>query len=362
MAIDVFRKYLLPGLVFTAAIIGGGYSTGRELVQFFLPSGPWGGVLGMAVTACIFSAVLATTFELCRLTRSYDYQTFVALLLGPAAVLFEIAYIALLVLVMAVLGAAAGTVAAESFGLPALAGTIGLMAAIGLLVFLGNEAVGVVLSSFAVILYVVYATIVVWSLTVFGERISASFAGEPVAAGWLMSGVIYSGYNVAALPAVLFCLRHQTRRREAIVAGLLAGPIAIVPALLLFVAMIGCYPEIKAQPVPLNFLLEQFQATWFQRLFQVLFFGILVKSGTALLHSINERVAHLYQIRGRTMPRHYRPAISIGVMMLSVYAAAAVGLIDLIAKGYGMLTYVFLALLVVPVLTVGIWRIGKWSG
>ena len=34
---DFFRRYLLPGFVFEAAVIGGGYATGRELVEFFLP-------------------------------------------------------------------------------------------------------------------------------------------------------------------------------------------------------------------------------------------------------------------------------------------------------------------------------------
>ena len=44
-------------------------------------------------------------------------------------------------------------------------------------------------------------------------------------------------------------------------------------------------------------------------------------------------------------------------MIISVYAASAVGLVDLIAKGYGLLTYAFIVLLIVPVLTVGILRI-----
>ena len=46
---DWFRRYLLPGFVFEAAVIAGGYATGRELVEFFLPAGPWGGLLGMLV-------------------------------------------------------------------------------------------------------------------------------------------------------------------------------------------------------------------------------------------------------------------------------------------------------------------------
>ena len=40
-------------------------------------------------------------------------------------------------------------------------------------------------------------------------------------------------------------------------------------------------------------------------------------------------------------------------MLLSVFAASAVGLVGLIAKGYGLLTYAFIALLVLPVLTIG---------
>jgi uncharacterized membrane protein YkvI len=40
-----------------------------------------------------------------------------------------------------------------------------------------------------------------------------------------------------------------------------------------------------------------------------------------------------------------------------VYAAGAIGLVDLIAKGYGWLTYAFIVLLIIPVLTIGVWRI-----
>ena len=43
-----FQRFLLPGLAFKAVVIGGGYATGRELAEFFLGSGPAGGLLGMA--------------------------------------------------------------------------------------------------------------------------------------------------------------------------------------------------------------------------------------------------------------------------------------------------------------------------
>jgi uncharacterized membrane protein YkvI len=37
--------------------------------------------------------------------------------------------------------------------------------------------------------------------------------------------------------------------------------------------------------------------------------------------------------------------------------ADKIGLIDLIAKGYGTLTWVFIAVFIVPLCTVGVWKI-----
>lgn len=356
---SIFQRYLLPGFIFMAVVVGGGYSTGRELVQFFLPSGPVGGLMGMAVTMTVWSAVLAVSFELVRQTQSYDYKTFFEHLLGRGWVLYEIAYLVLLVLVFAVIGAAAGEVAHQSVGMPTLFGTLAMMGVIAVLVFYGSALIEKVLAFFALLLYGLYAAIAAWGLSAFGEQISASFAGATAGSDWMLAGLRYASYNVAAVPAVFFCLRHQTRRREALIAGLLAGPIAMTPGVLLYLTMMAWYPQIGEQPVPLNYLLGQFNAPWFQHLFQLVMFGILIKTGTALMHSINERVARWIEAGGRRAPRGWRPALSLLVLAVSVFAASAVGLVSLIAKGYGFLTYVFIALLVAPVLTVGLYRVAK---
>lgn len=356
---DVFRRYLLPGFVFQGVTIGGGYATGRELVEFFLPAGPAGGLLGMLVSMAVFSVVLAASFELVRLTRRYDYKSFFRLLLGPGWVLFEVAYVLLLVIVLSVIGAAAGAIAQNTFGLPPLAGTLGLMGVIGLLVFYGSELVEKATAGVSIALYVAYVALIASSFVAFGDRIAASFAGAPVGEGWFVGGVTYAGYNLAGVVAVFFCLRHAVSRRDAVGAGLLGGPIAMLPGMLFFVALMAHYPEIGQASVPSSHALAALGAGWFEVLFQLVVFGALVNTGAPLLHAINERVAAAYAARGRVMPRALRPALSLGTMALSVFAATAVGLVGLIARGYGALTWAFIVLLVIPVLTVGIWKIRK---
>lgn len=49
---------------------------------------------------------------------------------------------------------------------------------------------------------------------------------------------------LAVLPAVLFCVRHFESSRDAFVSGLLAGPMAMIPTLFLYLPMAGFYPAI----------------------------------------------------------------------------------------------------------------------
>jgi uncharacterized membrane protein YkvI len=356
---DLFRRYLLPGFVFESAVIGGGYATGRELVEFFLPAGPWGGLLGMVVSMLVWSAVLMASFELARVARAYDYRSFFKLLLWRGWVAFEIAYVLLIVIVMAVMGAAAGEIVRSLFGMPKLIGSLSMIAATGLMLFYSNAAIERFLTLSVGYLYLVYIAFVVWSLSAFGERIAANFAAAPLGDQWFEAGVTYAGYNVAVIPAVLFCIRHLTRRREALVAGALAGPLGMLPGVLFYIAMVGYYDEIAEVALPSAFLLAKLQAPWFEWLFQIAVLLTLVDTGVAILHAINERVAGIYAERQQPMPRLLRPSIAVTVMIVSVYAASAVGLIDLIAQGYGLLTYAFIVLLILPVLTIGIWRMRR---
>ncbi|MEX2150904.1 MAG: hypothetical protein WD793_11875 [Steroidobacteraceae bacterium] len=354
---DWFRRYLLPGFVFEAAVIAGGYATGRELVEFFLPAGPWGGLLGMLVSMLFWSAVLMICFELARRFQSYDYRSFFKLLLGRGWFLFEIAYLLLLVLIIAVMGAAAGEIVHSLFGLPKLLGSLGMIAVTGLLLFYSSAIIERFLAYSVGYLYLVYIVFVIWSIVVFGDRIEQALATEPVGDNWFKAGITYAGYNVATLPAVLFCIRYLKRPRETLVAGFLAGPLGMLPGVLFYIAMIGYHDELAGVSLPSAFLLGKLGAPWFEWAFQIAVLLTLVDTGVALLHSINERVAKIYEEKARPMPRLLRPGLAVGIMVVSVYAAAGIGLVDLIAKGYGYLTYAFIALLIVPVLTIGLWRL-----
>lgn len=358
--VDKFQRFLLPGLVFQSLIIGGGYATGREIVEFFLVNGPWGGLLGMAVSTVVWSLVLAASFELVRVSSAYDYRSFFKILLGRGWFLFEISYLLLVMLVLSVISAASGTIIGQAFSIDPIVGSLGLAVLIGVLVFYGSKIIEAVLSVWSFVLYGVFVVLLIACFSAFGDRISEAFSAPSATGSWFRSGLTYAGYNVAAVPAVFFCLRHLKGRKDAVTAGLLAGPIAIVPGVFLFIAMLAYYPDIGGQTVPLNFMLEQLEMPVFLIVFQIVIFGTFIETGTAMIHAVNERIAEAYARRDRTMPRLARPILAIAMLATAILAGSKFGIIALIAKGYGLLTYSFILLLVVPVLTIGIWKIRKY--
>ena len=76
MKSSFFQKYLLPGFVFQSLMIGGGYGTGREIVEFFLKQGPLSGLVNMAIATGIISIVLAVCFEFARIGNFFEYRSF----------------------------------------------------------------------------------------------------------------------------------------------------------------------------------------------------------------------------------------------------------------------------------------------
>ncbi len=355
-----FQRFLLPGFAFKAVIIGGGYATGRELAEFFLPAGAWGGLAAMVLAMLLWSVVAAITFGLAQRFGAYDYRTFFQGLLGPGWIAFELAYVLFVVLILAVFGASAGAIGEAVLGLPPLAGTIALAVGIAAFAAFGNASVEQLFKYVSFLLYGVYALFLVLALTRFGARIADGFAAALPPHDWVRGGVTYAGYNIIGAVIVLPVLRHLTSTRDAVVAGLIAGPLAMAPAILFFVCMVAFYPAIGAVALPSEYLLQQMDYPLFHLLFQAMIFAALLESGTGAVHAINERLAQIWRRRHGSEPGPRKRALVAAVLLIiCMFVAQHFGLVALIANGYRALAYALILIYVLPLLTIGVYRLSR---
>jgi uncharacterized membrane protein YkvI len=352
-----FTRWLLPGFAVKAVVIGGGYATGRELAEFFLARGPWGGLFAILFATLLFSIFCSLTFVAAHRWQTWDYKSFFKQLLGPAWRLFELAYLLFVVLILAVYGAAAGAIGQAVLGAPVWAGTVLLALCIAGVVAFGNKAVERLFRDVSYLLYAVYALFIMLALWKFGTRVPGGFAAHPQTSGWALSGLTYFGYNIIGAVVILPVLRHLTSDRDAVIAGTIAGPLTMIPALLFFIPMVAFYPDVQAATLPSDFMLQRIGIPLFHLLFQAMIFSALLESGTSSVHAINERIDHALATHYSRLTHAQRLAIAAAVLAFCMFLASRFGLVALIATGYRALAYILLAIFVLPLVTVGVWKL-----
>jgi uncharacterized membrane protein YkvI len=354
-----FRVYVIPGAVFQSVLVGGGYGTGREIVEFFTRFGALGGLLGMLVTWLCWMVVLAITYEFARVFGAYNYRDFFKALLGRGWFAFEILFVIMFLLVLAVVASAAGEIFRESFGIPYLLGLVIMLSVVGVLTFLGRNAVTKSLAMWTFFIYVTFAIYFVIGFGQMREGIGVQLAGAEVASGWWVSGIQYAMYNLFIVPVILYSTTEIRSRSESAASAAVAASICIVPAVLFHLTFLGRYPDVVAWDIPLFSVISQLAVTGLLGLYLIMLFGTLIETGAGLLQGLNERIdGFLTETRGTTLPKLGRAGVAVAAISVSA-ALATVGIISLIARGYGTIAWGFLAVYVLPICTVGVWKLWR---
>lgn len=351
------RLYIVPGAVYQSVMVGGGYGTGREIVEYFTNYGLLGGVFAFLVSFVTVAIVLALTFELSRTFRAYDYRNFFKHLLGPGWVVYEVLVILQFVLVLAVLASAAGNISEDSLNVPYVLGLGVMLTVIGILTFFGREVVEKALTFWSLFLYVVFVAFFIMIFRNQGDAIGMQMSMPEVEAGWAVSGFKYALYNLATVPLLLYVARDFETRRQAVSSGVIGAVIALVPAMIFHIAFFAAYPDVLLQDIPVYWLLGTFGTTTFLVVYSVMLFGTFIETGAGLLQGINERIdAFLVERRGHGLGGGMHATIAVTAVVVSAVLSLW-GITNLIAKGYGTMAWVFFVIYIVPLCTIGLYRV-----
>ena len=383
-----FHTLVLPAIIAQSMIIGGGYATGREVVEY---AGRFGnrGWLAVAIITVCFAVVMALSFELARLAGAYDYKTWSRNLVGPLWWLIDLLFVSMMMLVIAVMTAAIGEVLQQTVGLPKLLSLALALVCVGFLSWRGSGFIEKAKTWGSAALYLGYCAFAVLVLTApvdgaaveavgaaVAQPVAVVYASAPATGGGVLevivAAVLYVAYNVAVVPAVLFCLHRQTRRSETFSSGALAGvamtvPFALTLACLLrspqasvmeaevpWLPLIGAAADGRAGGAALWIAIFGLVAGW-----------TLIETAVGSIHALLRRVESNLD----DLPRRWRPAsgrltraqkagTAVGVLVAAV-GLSTFGIIDLVARGYGTLAWGFIALVVVPLFVVVPYRTFK---
>jgi uncharacterized membrane protein YkvI len=353
------KRIILPGIILQSVLVGGGFATGREIVEYGGKYGSLGWISGISIFFG-FSIMSVLSFEASRKWNVYDYKSLVRKLIGKGWIGFEIVYLSLAILTIAVMAAAAGEILKDIFSLNYWVGVLVIIFLVALLNFKGEDFIAKMKTIGTIALFIAYA---IFGLSVFFSRSGNVFDAfsftEPnfdtVSIGGLSlivwTGIVYVGYNLGVYPASFFTLRDLKSRRDSIYAGLFSGVLMTIPWFLTYMAIMAYYPDksVIGATIPWLKMLEPFNQIY------ILIFGVvvgwtLVETATGVIHGFIMRLENDLEEKNKSK---LKPVAKGGIAMIALLLSlvlAQVGIIDLIAKGYTIMAYGMILFYAIPLL------------
>ena len=361
-------RYVLPGIILQSVLIGGGYATGREIVEYGAKYGAMGWLSGFA-SFIGFSLMAILSFEMVRLFKLYDFKSLLKSLIGPFYRLFDVVYIMLMLIIIAVMSSATGAIVEQMTGLNYWVGVSVITVVVGILNFYGEKIIACFESVGTVLLYIGYISFSALVISQGSGHISQvmntgdiSFTPDVTVLSALWTGILYVGYNLVVFPASFFTIKEQTNTRQSVIGGLIAGLLMTIPWFMTYFAIMAFYPDtsVLVAPVPWLVMMTADKApSWLFLFFGLVMGWTLIETATGMIHAMLGRIDKGLADSGRpAMARSRRAVLTIAILAASA-VLAKFGIIDLIAKGYNALSYAIIVLLLVPLLTVGLYKIVK---
>lgn len=358
-----FGRFIVPGIVLQSVLIGGGYSTGREVVAYGAKFGALGWISGIAIMVG-FAVMAFLMFETARLFRAYDYRSLVKQFLGPLWFLYDIIYILLAILIVAIVIAATASILERTLGINYVAGIVGIAIIAGFLNFYGTRLIERFQTVGTIALfvgYIIFASLVIsdtWDKA--GEVFSShdtSFAGHFGAGTLIWTGIIYVGYNLAVYPAALFTVKRQRSIKDTLIGGAVGGFLMTLPWFLTYFALMGSYPDkaVFDADVPWLEMLDGY-GTWVVVIFGIVVGWTLIETATGMVHAFLDRLNNnLAEAGKQPLSKTWNGLLAIVFLAVSA-VVGTIGISDLVDTGYTVLGYAMLIVYGAPIITIGVYR------
>lgn len=247
------RYSLQIALAYMSVVIGGGFASGNEVLQFFTGYGV-AGIAGSVVAAVLFAFLGMQIARISSVMQAGSHKQVLYILFGEkAGLVVDVILSFFLYGVGVVMLAAAGSTLAQQFGWPPLAG-----AALMTVLVIGTLCLNVkgiinLISAVMPFLLIMVLAITVYSiysstgsaeeLAQTAERVSViEFLGSEVP-NWALSGLLYASFNIAVGFPMLAVIGGLTKSPKAAALGGIGGGLGL--GFLIILLNVGLYANLN---------------------------------------------------------------------------------------------------------------------
>ncbi|NLV37064.1 MAG: hypothetical protein GXY17_10380 [Clostridiaceae bacterium] len=279
---EELKNIVKVACIYATSIIGAGFASGQEIMQFFSNYSN-GGFYGIMLAGFMFAVLGSIVLRKIHTERIRNYEEFLYPTFGwRVGWVINVSVTVFMLCMFCVMLAGSGNVLSDWLGLPYVYAAL-IMGLICLGLIMTNIRGIVTLSTFITPL-LVGGIIIAGVAVFFFSNTQVFLASEQlrfVSRNWIVSSLLYVSYN--SIPAiVMMCglLPYLKTRRTATVGGLAGGMILCLTALIIHTVICSLYPVAMDKELPMLAILSSFSSSAGSLYSIVLWLAMLVSAVT----------------------------------------------------------------------------------
>ena len=238
--------------IYIGTVIGAGFASGKEILQFF---GDYGskGILGIVLSSILF-AIIAAVILLKVYTGKYQsYQDIIFPVLGKKlGVIIELFMLSYLFMSFCIMLAGSGTLFKNQLNMSYDIG-LAVMAILALITMMYSVR-GISIVNTILIPFLIIVIVIIGLLVVNVEGVNTTYIGpnKPFKYNWLISSILYVSYNILSAVAVLSSLLPIIKNKRSAIAGGVMGGLGLgLLSLFILLPLLILYKDVYQIEIPM---------------------------------------------------------------------------------------------------------------
>lgn len=361
-----FFAVMTIALVLFSSHAGGGFATGNQVNTYFVNLG-WTGIISAILAMVLLTAMLREAIVMYNSRNLKNYKELFETLYHPfdkLDILFEIFYSIMVVMVIATTISGAASALQEYFSLDykftvLLVGVITLLFTIfgaGLLRTVGSfMGIGILVSSLLIYLIGSFMGDGIFNVIKLDFNLNG-FSNLPKA---VVNGFVYAGFQCVQLPAMVSCSGILKNKKEVSLSmkiSLVINALALGLSVAMLLSWQSFYSAVEGgMTLPTLTSTQAMGFKWMGIVYAVLLILCLISSGVSITFGFVSRFENMKLLSKVKNLKVKRLLIAIFILVLSM-SLSMLGLTNIIKYGYGYCGYLAIAIVIVPFLTVGVYK------
>lgn len=322
--------------VFIGTIVGAGLASGQEISQFFTVYG-YKSFLGILICCIIYIIMGYIVIQLSLRYKLTSYDGLISLVspgfLGQVTNLFTTIF---LISTSAVILAGSGSLLNQYFHVSKWVGII-IMIFISVVVLLRGTKGLIEINSFIVpSLIIVIVTIFILYVS-FYKDINVSYLKNISAYkhNWLLSSLIYGGFNILCCCGVLVPLSTEIRNKKTLILGVALGSIGLtILSFLINALLILNIPYIFKYEIPLLYIANRFGNVTQIMLLSIIWMEMF-STEVSNIYSVSKNLEELFNIS------YKKSIILIIIISIPISQIGFVKLISILYPAFAVVSFIF---------------------